>query len=52
MRACVKRVCLGLAIGLIMSGAACSTVEPPTEKATASLYDRLGGKAGYHGGHR
>ncbi len=44
MRVCVKRVFLGLAIGLFMSGVACSTVEPPTGKATASLYDRLGGK--------
>jgi len=44
MRGCVKRVSLGFAIGLFMSGAACSTVEPPAGKETASLYDRLGGK--------
>jgi hemoglobin len=44
MRVWVKRVCLGLVIGLFMSGAACSTVEPPAGKTTASLYDRLGGK--------
>ena len=44
MRAWVRNVCLGLAIGLSMSGAACSTVEPPAGKGTTSLYDRLGGK--------
>lgn len=44
MRVCVKGVYLGLAVGLFMSGAACSTVEPQAGKATASLYDRLGGK--------
>lgn len=44
MRAWVKPVFLGLVIGLFMSGAACSTVESPAGKATASLYDRLGGK--------
>lgn len=38
--ACVSRV----AIGLFSSGVGCSTVEPPTGKAPATLYDRLGGK--------
>ncbi|WP_342347210.1 group 1 truncated hemoglobin [uncultured Nitrospira sp.] len=44
MRVCVKGMYLGLAVGLFLSGVACSTVEPPAGKATASLYDRLGGK--------
>lgn len=44
MRVCVKGVYLWLALGLIMSGVACSTVESQAGKATASLYDRLGGK--------
>lgn len=44
MRPWVRNVCLGFALGLSMSGAACSTVEPPAGKETASLYDRLGGK--------
>lgn len=44
MRVWVKRVSLGFAIGLFMSGAACSTIEPSAGQATASLYDRLGGK--------
>ena len=44
MRAWMSNVYLGLAVGLFLSGVACSTVEPPTGKATASLYDRLGGK--------
>ncbi|GJL59064.1 MAG: hypothetical protein NPIRA03_19210 [Nitrospirales bacterium] len=44
MRPWVRNLSLGLALGLSMSGAACSTVEPPGEKDTASLYDRLGGK--------
>jgi hemoglobin len=44
MRVCVKRVFFALALGLVMGGVACSTVEPQAEKATASLYDRLGGK--------
>ncbi|GJL69772.1 MAG: hypothetical protein NPIRA06_24070 [Nitrospirales bacterium] len=44
MRVCVKGLYFGLAVGLFLSGVACSTVEPPAEKVTASLYDRLGGK--------
>lgn len=44
MRAWVRNVCLGLALGLSLSGAACSTVEPTAGQDTASLYDRLGGK--------
>lgn len=45
MRVGVKNVCLGLAVGLFMSGMACSTVEPPTKNTTVLLYDRLGGKS-------
>lgn len=44
MRPWVRNVCLGLALGLSLSGAACSTVEPTAGQDTASLYDRLGGK--------
>jgi len=33
-----------VATGLFMMMVACSTVEPPVGKTTASLYDRLGGK--------
>ena len=44
MRSWVRNVCFGFAVGLSLSGAACSTVEPPAGKDTASLYDRLGGK--------
>ncbi|WNM63079.1 group I truncated hemoglobin [Candidatus Nitrospira neomarina] len=44
MRSWVRNVCFGFAVGLFLSGAACSTVEPPAGKDTASLYDRLGGK--------
>ncbi|MDT3779761.1 group 1 truncated hemoglobin [Nitrospira sp. MA-1] len=44
MRVCVKGLYLGLAVGLFLSGVACSTVEPPSGKVTPSLYDRLGGK--------
>lgn len=45
MRAWVKNVYFGLTIGLLISVAACSTVEPPAANKTASLYDRLGGKS-------
>ncbi|WP_447962007.1 group I truncated hemoglobin [Nitrospira sp. Ecomares 2.1] len=44
MRVCVKGLYLGLAVGLFLSGVACSAVETPSGKVTASLYDRLGGK--------
>ena len=44
MRAWVRNVCVGFAVGLFMGGAACSTVEPPSGKTMPSLYDRLGGK--------
>lgn len=40
----VKHVYLGFAIGLLLSGVACSTVEPPAGNTTVSLYNRLGGK--------
>ena len=44
MRAWVNNVYLGCAVGLFMSGVACSSVQPPEATTTTSLYDRLGGK--------
>jgi len=44
MRAWVKNVYLGCAVGLLMSGVACSTVQLSEATKTTSLYDRLGGK--------
>ncbi|WP_454060780.1 group I truncated hemoglobin [Candidatus Nitrospira salsa] len=44
MRSFVKSMYLGLAASLLITAAACSTVEPPVGKTTASLYDRLGQK--------
>ena len=44
MRVSMRRVHLGFAIGLLLSGVACSTVEPPAGNTTVSLYNRLGGK--------
>jgi hemoglobin len=44
MRVWVKKVYLGCAISLLMSGVACSSVQPPEATKTVSLYDRLGGK--------
>jgi len=40
----MKSVNVSIAMGLLLIAVACSTVEPPAGKATASLYDRLGGK--------
>jgi hemoglobin len=45
MRAWVKNVYLGCAVGLLMSGVACSSVQPQEVTKTTSLYDRLGGKS-------
>lgn len=45
MRAWVKNVYLGCAVGLLMSGVACSSVQPQEATKTTSLYDRLGGKS-------
>lgn len=42
----MKYVCLGLAVGLLMFGAACSTGELPVNNTTVLLYERLGGKSG------
>lgn len=44
MSSFVKSVHLCVATGLFMTLVACSTVESPVGKTTASLYDRLGGK--------
>jgi len=44
MRSFTKYLHVGLAAGLLMMAAACSTVESPSGKTTASLYDRLGQK--------
>jgi hemoglobin len=45
MRAWVKNVYLGCGVGLLMSGVACSSVQPQEATKTTSLYDRLGGKS-------
>jgi len=45
MQAWVKNVYFGCVVVLLMGGGACSTVQPPTEATTISLYDRLGGKS-------
>lgn len=44
MRSYMKYIHLGLAVGLLITATACSTVEPPVGKTTVSLYDRLGQK--------
>lgn len=44
MRSFMKCVPVCVVMGLLMTVVACSTVEPPVGKATASLYERLGGK--------
>ncbi|MGD9851328.1 MAG: group 1 truncated hemoglobin [Nitrospirales bacterium] len=44
MRAGVKNMGLGLVVGLLMGGVACSMVKPPVNNSTVLLYDRLGGK--------
>lgn len=44
MSAFVKSVNVYVAMGLLLTAVACTTVEPPAGKATASLFDRLGGK--------
>ena len=42
----MKYGCLGLVVGLLSFGAACSTGESPVNNTTVLLYDRLGGKPG------
>jgi len=44
MRAWVKKGYLVCVVGLLISGVACSTVQPPAGTTSISLYDRLGGK--------
>lgn len=46
MREWMKCVHLGLAVGLLMMGAACATSESPDTPKPVLLYDRLGGKSG------
>lgn len=44
MRSLMKHIYVGVAVGLLITQVACSTVESPIGKTTASLYDRLGQK--------
>ncbi len=44
MSSFVRDVSIYAAVGLLMTVVACSTTESPIGKASASLYDRLGGK--------
>ncbi len=45
MNVFVKSVNVYMAMGLLLTAVACSTVESPAGKGTGSLYDRLGEKA-------
>lgn len=44
MHVFMKQMHMGLAVGLLITAAACSTLETPASQSTASLYDRLGQK--------
>lgn len=44
MRTFMSYIHVGVAVGLLVTQVACSTVEPPVGKTTASLYHRLGQK--------